>query len=480
MRRLMTFLLRTFCMLLTALVLSSSLTAYAEYDAEHPELLTEDDITAVSCILIEQSTGEVIFEKDADKLMYPASTTKIMTVLLGLLATDDLNEIVTVSYNGSKEGVRTMLDPESSVLGLRVGEQLTMLDLLYGTILRSGNDAAIAIAEHVSGTEAEFVQLMNQTAQMFGMTNTNFMNPHGLHHDYHYTTARDLATLSYEAMKNDTFKDIVRSDRHQMAATNEQKERMISTGHRIMLKTYDGKDNSYYYEYIQGIKSGTTDAAGYCYVGAAEKDGVELISVVLYSDRYNVWRDTKKLFEYGFSQYTHTTLTEMYLENPLKVYTSGYDKDDIGLGELELSASPVDPTKTVEISGTYDEIEQLTQNLRNMVLVQYTRELKAPISAGEIIGKMTYVTESGEAIVYNLLATRSVVARKNRPPSLSEIIAATEADPNPFPPLTLEIALIVLSPLLIVTAVILIIRAIVRSYKRHYARLPRNKNRYVK
>ncbi|MBQ7137780.1 MAG: D-alanyl-D-alanine carboxypeptidase, partial [Clostridia bacterium] len=191
MRRLTTFLLRTFCMLLTALVLSSSLTAYAEYDAEHPELLTEDDITAVSCILIEQSTGEVIFEKDADKLMYPASTTKIMTVLLGLLATDDLNELVTVSYNGSKEGVRTMLDPESSVLGLRVGEQLTMLDLLYGTILRSGNDAAIAIAEHVSGTEAEFVQLMNQTAQMFGMTNTNFMNPHGLHHDYHYTTARD-------------------------------------------------------------------------------------------------------------------------------------------------------------------------------------------------------------------------------------------------------------------------------------------------
>ena len=479
LRRLTTFLLRAFCMLLTALVLSSSLTSYAEYDAEHPELLTEDDITAVSCILIEQSTGEVIFEKDADKLMYPASTTKIMTVLLGLLATDDLNEMVTVSYNGSKEGVR-MLDPESSVLGLRVGEQLTMLDLLYGTILRSGNDAAIAIAEHVSGTEAAFVQLMNQTARVFGMSNTNFMNPHGLHHDYHYTTARDLATLSYEAMKNETFRDIVRSDRHQMSATNEQKERMISTGHRIMLKTYNGEANNYYYEYITGIKSGTTDAAGYCYVGAAEKDGVELISVVLYSDRYNVWRDTKKLFEYGFSQYTHTTLTEMYMENPLKVYTSGYDKDDIGLGELELSASPVDPTKTVEISGTYEKIEQLTKNLRNLVMVQYTRELKAPITAGEVIGKMTYTTERGEAIEYNLLATRSVVARKNRPPSLSDIIAMTESDPNPFPPLTVEIVLIVLSPLLITIALILVIRMIVRSYKRYYARLPKNKNRYVK
>lgn len=466
--------------MITAFVLASPLTAYADYDANHPELLTEDDLVGVSCILIEQTSGDVIFEKDADRLMYPASTTKIMTVLLGILSTDDLSEMVTVSYNGSKTGVKAQLDENSSLLGLIEGEELTMEDLLYGTILRSGNDGAIAIAEHVSGTEAAFVELMNQTAQAFGMTNTNFMNSHGLHNDYHYTTARDLATLAYEAMKNDTFREIVASDRHQMAKTNMQKERMVSTGHRIMLKTWNSKENSYYYEYIRGIKSGTTDAAGNCYVGAAEKDGVELISVVLHSDRYGVWRDTKKLFEYGFSQYTHTTLTEMYLQNPLKVYTSGYDKSDIGLGELELSASPVDPTRTVEISGTYDEIEQMTQNLRNLVLVQYTRELKAPITAGEVIGKMTYVTEKGEAVEYNLLATRSIVARKDRPPSLSDIIAATEADPNPLPPITVEIVLIFLAPLLIVTAIILVIRAIVRSYKRHYARLPKNKNRYVK
>ncbi len=480
MQRLKASFFRAICMLMVAFVLTSPLTAYADYDPDHPELLTEDDLTGDACILIEQNSGDVIFEKNPDSLMYPASTTKIMTVLLGLMSTDDLSEMVTVSYNGSKTGVRTQLDPESSVLGLIEGEELSMEDLLYGTILRSGNDAAIAVAEHVSGSEAAFVDLMNQTAQAFGMTNTNFMNPHGLHNDYHYTTARDLATLAREAMKNETFREIVGSDRHQMAKTNMQKERMISTGHRIMLKTYNGEANSYYYEYIKGIKSGTTDAAGNCYVGAAEKDGVELISVVLHSSRYDVWRDTKKLFEYGFSQYTHTTLTEMYLANPLKVYTSGYDKTDIGLGELELNASPVDPTKTVEISGTYEEIEQLTQNLRNLVLVQYTRELKAPITAGEVIGKMTYVTENGEPVEYNLLATRSIAARKNRPPSLAEIIAATEADPNPFPPLTVEIVLIFLSPLLVVTVIILIIRAIVRSYKRHYARLPKNKNRYVK
>ena len=138
------------------------------------------------------------------------------------------------------------------------------------------------------------------------------------------------------------------------------------------------------------------------------------------------------------------------------------------------------PTKTVEISGTYAEIEQMTANLRNLVHVQYTRDLRAPIDAGEIMGKMTYVTDAGEVVEYNLLATRSILARQNRPPSLADIIAMTEADPNPFPPITVEIVLIVLSPLLIVTAVILIIRAFVRSYKRHYARLPKNKNRYVK
>lgn len=466
--------------LLMLLVLMSPLTALADYDPDTPELLYEEDLTGVSCILIEQSSGNDIFTKEPDRLMYPASTTKIMTVLLGILHCEDLNQTVTVSYNGSKTGVRNQLDEDSSVLGLIEGEEITMIDLLYGTMLRSGNDGAIAIAEHISGSEAAFVDLMNQTAQQYGMTNTHFMNSHGLHHEYHYTTARDLATLAQIAMENETFAEIANARTYNMDATNAQRERTISTGHRIMLKMYNGESNSYYYEPITGIKSGTTDAAGSCYVGSAEKDGVELISVVLYSDRYNVWRDTKKLFEYGFTQYTSVSLEEIYLENPLKVYTTGYDKDDPGLGVLELTASPVDPKKTVEITGTFTEIDQLKSNLRNLVLVQYTRELKAPISAGEVIGTMTYVQDNGEAVEYNLLANRSVTARKNPPPTLAQIIAMTEADPNPFPPLTVEIVLIVLSPLLIVVALILIIRAFVRSYKRHYARLPKNKNRYVK
>ena len=481
MRRFKQCLFRLISVFLIAFVLTAPIPAFADYDPEHPEILLEEDITATAFILIEQTSGNVIFEQNADMRMFPASTTKIMTVLLGILANEDLAETVYVSYNGSKEGVQTMLDIDSSVLGLKEGEEILLEDLLYGTILRSGNDAAIAIAEHTSGTEAAFVELMNQTAQQFGMTNTHFMNAHGLHNDYHYTTARDLATLSQIAMENEVFAKIVREDSYNLPKTNLQGARTITTGHRIMQQTRHGEANSYYYEYATGIKSGTTNAAGNCYVGSAEKDGVKLISVVLNAaDNYTVYRDTKRLLEYGFSQYTSTTLTEMYQANPLKVFTTGYDKSDAGLGELILSASPVNPSQTVVISGTYDDIEQMTANLRNMVLVQYTRELKAPIAAGEIIGTMTYVKDNGEAVEYNLLATRSVIARKNAPPSLSAIIAMTEADPNPFPPLTLEIVLIVLSPLLIVMAIILVIRLLVRSYKRHYARLPKNQNRYVK
>ena len=469
---------RLLCLFLIGLTLLFPVDALAEYDSEHPELLTEDDITAEACILIEQSSGNVIFEKNADAIMYPASTTKIMTVMLGIMA-GELTDTVTIGYNGSKAAARA-LDPDASVLGLIEGEEFILEDLLYGTILRSGNDGAIAIAEYISGTESAFVELMNQAAQVYGMTNTHFVNSHGLHDDYHYTTARDLATLAREAMKDETFAKIAGSQTHVMPATNMQQQRTISTGHRIMLEYWNSKTNSYYYEYITGIKSGTTNAAGNCYVGSAEKDGVQLISVVLKSDQYGVWRDTKRLFEYGFSQYTHVTLTELYLRNPLTVYTMGYDASDVGLGELVLSCSPKDPTKTAEITGTYDEIELLASNLRDLMLVQYTRELKAPITAGEVIGTMSYLTDSGELVEYNLLATRSVIARKDAPMTLEEIVAMTEADENPFPPLTVEIVLIVLSPLLIVAAVVLVIRAIVRRHRRHFARLPKNKTRYVK
>ncbi|MBQ8202359.1 MAG: D-alanyl-D-alanine carboxypeptidase [Clostridia bacterium] len=472
-------------MLLIFLMLCCTLTAGAEmpeptldpgaspYDAEHPELLDENQLYCTAAVVMEESTGNIVFEKNADMILYPASTTKIMTVLLGIMA-GDLSDTVTVS------SYAVNLPDDATTMGLREGEEMSLENVLYGTILRSGNDGANAIAEHISGSVEAFADLMNQTAAAYGMDSTHFVNPHGLHDDNHYSTARDLAVLAREAMKNDTFRSIVRQTSWHLPETNMQRERTIQTRHRIMLPTWSGETNKYYYEPMTGIKSGSHSQAGYCYVGSASKDGIDLISVVLYSGRYTYMSDTKKLLEYGFSQFEHVTISELYQMNPLTVYTTGYALDDSALGELTLSCSPVDPLNTGEITATHAEIEHLADNLRDLVLVQYTRELKAPITAGEVIGTMTYLPENGTPVEFNLLATRTVPKRTDAPLTLEQIVAMTEADPNPFPPLTFELMMLLLAPFIAFALVILLLRFLYKRYKRHYARLPKNKNRYVK
>lgn len=447
----------------------------AAYNEEEPENLDEDQLTAWSALVMEESTGEIIFEKNIDMILYPASTTKIMTVLLGIEQCS-LDDMVTVSYNAINIG-----DPDATMLGLDAGEEMRMEDLLIGTLLRSGNDGANAIAEHVSGSTHEFVALMNQKARELGMTNTHFMNPHGLHDTNHFSTARDLATLARYAMSNETFRRIANMRTHSIDATNTHRARSLTTRHRIMLQTYSGESNSYYYAPMTGIKSGSHSMAQYCYVGSASKEGIDLISVVLCSGRYDYMRDTKRLMEYGFSQFESVSVGHLYQKYPFKVYTSGYALDDQGLGELLLSAVPADPTNDPLITLMKDDVETTAENLHRMVLVQYSRALVAPITAGELIGTMTYVVPTtGEVVEYNLLATRSVPERTDLPPTLEEIAAMSDADPNPFPPITAEVVIILMIPFLITAAVIFVIWYIIHLYRRFYARLPRNGRRYAK
>ncbi len=143
------------------------------YDEEHPDLLEAEQLYGQSVILVEQNSGTVIFEKNPDEVMYPASTTKIMTVLLGILMTEDLNIKVTVSDTAMN------IPADSSTMGLQAGEEISFIDLLYGTMMRSANEGANVIAETVSGSIGEFVELMNRAAIAFGCTNTHFANPHG-------------------------------------------------------------------------------------------------------------------------------------------------------------------------------------------------------------------------------------------------------------------------------------------------------------
>ena len=443
----------------------------APYDPDHPEDLTPDQLAAVSAILIEESTGMVIFDKNADQLMFPASTTKIMTALLAILA-GNLDDTVTVSASALAGRVS---DTDSTRVGLKEGEEVNLRDLIYATMIRSGNDGANVIAEHISGSISSFVDLMNQAAEIYGMTNTHFANPHGLQDDTHYTTAHDLAILAREAMKNETFRDIVSTKSYNMPRSNMQSSRTFTNGYYIF-----NPDSKYYYEYTTGIKTGTTDAAGYCFVGSASKNGVDLISVVLYSGRYDRWRDTNKLFEYGVSQYVSVTPIDLYNMNPVWVQTSGYSLEDANMGKLDLTCVPVDSSATAQIVTTQAEVERMAENLRDTVLIDYTRDFVAPVTAGEIVGTMTYFPENQNPVVYNLIASRTVAQRTGAPKTLQQIAAETDADPNPFPPLSIWLVLLFLSPLIAYGIVLVVLHFIMKVLRKRQAKLPKNSRRYLK
>ena len=162
---------------------------------------------------------------------------------------------------------------------------------------------------------------MNQTAEMYGCTDTHFTNPHGLHDDYHYSTARDLAIITREAMKNETFRKIAAATSYTIARTNRQRARTITTKTSWMLPGTEESPNKYFRNYAIGVKTGTLSTSGYCFVGAAEKDDVTLISVVMFTGNRARWADTIKMMDYGFSQYVSVTPQDLYNMHPITIET---------------------------------------------------------------------------------------------------------------------------------------------------------------
>lgn len=484
----MSFVRRTLSVFLCfILLLTALLPAFAEeipqptlspdaspYDPEHPELLEPEQLYGASAILITADTGEVIFEKDAISLRYPASTTKILTVLLGIMFVDDLDQTVTVSETA------LMIPEDSSVMGLVAGEEISFRDVLYGTMMLSGNDGANVIAETVSGSVPAFVDLMNRTAAVFGCQNTHFVNAHGYHDDNHYTTAYDMSLIAREAMKNDIFREIVGTTTWTIPKTNKQRARTITTKTEYMLTGTEEKPNKYYYQYATGIKTGSHSMAGYCFVGSAMKDDVELISVVLFTGQKARWADTIKLMDYGFSQYMSVTPSQLFDMNPITIETSNYSTSDSNRGRLKLICSPADPGNDVRITATKQEIQRMANDLQGTVLIQYTRDFVAPIQAGEQIGILTYYPETGEPSVNVLTASRTIQRRENAPKSLEQIVQETEEDPNPFPPLNSNFILQLVFPVAGLVILILILRKLLKNRRRRSGKTPKPVNRYLK
>ena len=240
-----------------------------------------------SAILIEASSGRVLYEKNAYQKLPMASTTKIATALTALKHAK-CDEIVTVD----KQAVGI----EGSSIYLREGEKLTVEELLYGLMLRSGNDAAVALAIHVGGSVDGFVTLMNNLAKEVGAKDTSFINPHGLHDENHYTTAYDLALITKAALQNEKFAQIVSSKNAVISNEGYEYRRNLTNKNKLLTN----------YEYANGVKTGYTKKAGRCFVGSAKKDGMQLIAVVLNCGP--MFENAQSMLEFGFSCYTMTNI----------------------------------------------------------------------------------------------------------------------------------------------------------------------------
>jgi len=310
------------------------------------------DIPALAAILVEPATGDVLYEKNADQSVPMASTTKVMTAIV-TLEHANLEDSTTVSADASAVG-------ESSAW-LQAGEVLTVEQLLHALMLQSGNDASVVLAEHVAGSEAAFVEMMNAKAQELGLEHSSFSNPHGLDAQGHYTSARDLASIASYAMTIPKFREIVATPSYEIPWPGNPYPRVMEN-HNRLLKMYS---------YATGIKTGYTLGAGLCLAASAQKDGRELISVILNGGE-SYWDQTISLMEYGFNDFVHVEYT--YAGQPLaEVEVGDFPRRKIDAVTTE------DPVFTVR----RDRLESYMEaSIHSREWVPY------PVAAGQEVGYM--------------------------------------------------------------------------------------------
>ncbi len=353
-------------------------------------------IYSPNCILMEASSGRILYAKDAQEVVFPASTTKIMTAILAL-ENCELTDIATVSHNAIFS-----VPASYSHASLKEGEELTIEQLLNVLLIPSANDAANVLAEHISGSVDDFAVLMNEKAKEIGCLNTHFVNPNGVHNDEHTTTAYDLALMGRYAMQNSTFRSIIKKTRYSLPATNKynKTDRIFNTTNDLLRENNSTAKHNYYYEYATGIKTGYTTDAGSCIVASAKKDNMEVIAVVLgggttkdgLSER-NL--DCITLFDYAFENYSMQTVQE---------------KNNV-LEEITVRGATSDTRKlNVLVKDDISILLSSEENAQNLEPeITYRDNLKAPISANEAIGKITYQV-GDETYSSDLLAETSVIA----------------------------------------------------------------------
>lgn len=320
---------------------------------------------AKSAILIEASTGEIIFDKNSHEKLHPASMTKMMSMLLIVEAIEDgvlkWDEMVTVSENASSMGGSQIL--------LETGEKMSVTDLFKGVAIASGNDAVVTLAEKVAGTEQAFVDMMNKRAQELGLKNTNFKNPHGLDATNHYSSAYDMAMIAKELVKHDKVLEYTTIYEDYLRENTDRKIWLVNTNKLVR-----------FYEGVDGLKTGYTKEAGYCLTATAKKDGMRLIAVAMGEpDSATRNSEVTSLLDYAFAQYEVTDL--------LKNNT---------LGEYKIDKAKIETVKIVPKQQVTTLNKKTDKNKKYSYDIDID-SIKAPIKKGEVVGKLT-IKEDGKKI----------------------------------------------------------------------------------
>lgn len=336
--------MRKFLLLIAVFAALFCKTAFAEADG------------ARSACVMDALTGELIFEKNAYERLPMASTTKIMTAVVAL-ENSEADEVVEISKNAETQ--------EGSRAYVTAGEKIYMGDLLYGLMLNSGNDAAVAVAEHIAGSVGEFSDMMNAKARAIGANDTSFANPSGLEDEAHFTTAHDLALITRYALKKPDFSEIVSTKSILKHPINSDKE-LWFINHNKLLKSYEG---------CIGVKTGYTKTAGRCLVSAASRGGMTFIAVTLNDG--NDWKEHKEMLDFAFDKYSPRELIKK--GEPVKTVSS--DGKDYSLVTADSFVMPFDEGKMKEIN----------------ISPHITDNTAIPINAGEKVGYME-ITYGGEKI----------------------------------------------------------------------------------
>ena len=394
--------------LLMALGLSALAATPEDYAPERPSALESDMLYAEAAFLFDMDTADILLSKNGRVRMYPASTTKIMTCLLALESSIGLDDTVTIPKEAGEV-------PEgSSVLGIRPNDTMTWRDLLYGLMLRSGNDASNAIAVLSAGSIESFVRRMNERAAQLHCEGTHFVNAHGYHNSDHYTTAQDLARMAYAAMQNPDFRLMAAAPHYGVTVTRKGKTATQDAENRNSLVV---PESNYYYPYATGIKTGHHNKAGRCVVASAERDGMRLMAIVMNcSTEEKQFADAKNLFEYGFTRYTDYTMAEvMERLSPefCQVEIENSALDDPQGGQLTLYCGEIiggESTRKL-LRDSEKALNRALNDARATLDIRWSRPLTAPVAMGERLGIVRFAAPDGTEVTAELLSTRDVAAK---------------------------------------------------------------------